>query len=72
MNLFDDDWGVDNSKIDNTHITSTILYFSEAELKQFKKLCKIGIRKEYKEKAISEGNLSDFLLKILKEKYENN
>ena len=37
MRLFEDDWGVDNSPVDNTEITTTILYFSTKELKEFKK-----------------------------------
>lgn len=71
MKLFEDDWGVDNSPIDETEITTTILYFSTKELKQFKKLCKAGIKKEFSETYQQKGNLSDFLLKILKERYEN-
>ena len=69
MKLFEDDWGVDNSPIDETEITTTILYFSPQELKQFKKLCKLGIRKEFGEAYQQKGNLSDFLLKILNERY---
>ena len=36
MKLFEDDWGLDNSPIDNTEITTTMLYFSTDELKTFK------------------------------------
>jgi hypothetical protein len=71
MQLFETDWGIDNSKPDNTEITTTILYFSKEELVQFKKLCKVGIRKEFGEEFQQKGNLSDFLLKILNEKYAN-
>jgi hypothetical protein len=71
MQLFETDWGIDNSKPDNTEITTTILYFSKEELAQFKKLCKVGIRKEFGEEFQQKGNLSDFLLKILNEKYAN-
>lgn len=71
MKLFEDDWGIDNSEIENVEITTTILYFSEEELKEFKKLCKKGMAIEYPGKK-NESNLSDFLIKILKEKYENN
>jgi hypothetical protein len=72
MKLFEDNWGIDNSPEDNTEITTTILYFSTEELKEFKRLCKLGIRFEYDEDYQQKGNLSDFLLKILKDKYENN
>jgi hypothetical protein len=71
MQLFETDWGVDNSAIDNTEITTTILYFSKEELQQFKKLCKVGIKNEFGIEYQQKGNLSDFLLKILNEKYGN-
>lgn len=71
MKLFETDWGVDNSESDNTEITTTILYFSKEELLQFKKLCKIGIKNEFGLEYQQKGNLSDFLLKILNEKYGN-
>ncbi len=69
--LFEDDWGIDQSKEDNTEITTTILYFSKDELKEFKKLCKKGIKVEFAEQYQQNGNLPDLLLKILREKYEN-
>jgi len=71
MKLFEDEWGVDNSPVDDTEITTTILYFSKEELLDFKKLCKRGIRKEFGEDFQQKGNLSDLLLKILNEKYGN-
>jgi hypothetical protein len=71
MQLFETDWGVDNSAPDNTEITTTILYFSKEELQQFKKLCKVGIKNEFGIEYQQKGNLSDFLLKILNEKYGN-
>ena len=72
MKLFEDEWGVDNSPVDNTEITTTILYFSTKELKEFKKLCKEGIKKEFGEQYMQKGNLSDFLIKILNQKYGTN
>jgi hypothetical protein len=71
MKLFEDDWGIDNSPIDNTEITTTLLYFSTEELKEFKKLCKKGIKAEFGEQYQTKGNLSDLLLIILRQKYEN-
>lgn len=71
MQLFEHDWGVNNSEVDNTEITTTILYFSKEELQQFKKLCKVGIKNEFGMEYQQKGNLSDFLLKILNEKYGN-
>lgn len=71
MQLFETEWGLDNSPIDNTEITTTILYFSKDELIKFKHLCKIGIKIEFGQDYQQKGNLSDFLLKILAQRYEN-
>ena len=71
MKLFEDEWGVDQSPIEDVEITTTILYFSRTELKEFKKLCKKGIQKEFREQYQQKGNLSDLLLKILKQKYND-
>ena len=71
MSLFEDEWGVDNSPVDKTQITTTILYFSEEELKEFKRLCKKGIKKEFGEDSQTRGNISDLLLKVLKQNYED-
>jgi len=71
MKLFEDNWGVDTSPIEDIEITTTILYFSRQELKEFKTLCKKGIKKEFGEEYQQKGNLSDFLLKILKERYND-
>lgn len=71
MKLFDDNWGVDNSPIEDVEITTTILYFSRTELKEFKRLCKKGIKQEFGEEYQQKGNLSDLLLKILKQNYND-
>lgn len=71
MKLFEDEWGVDESPLDNTEITTTMLYFSTEELKLFKALCKKGIKEQFGLEYQQKGNLSDLLLIILKEKYEN-
>ena len=70
MMLFEDDWGVDNSPTDNTEITTTMLYFSNEELKQFKRLCKLAMKREYGDQVFEKGNLSNLLLLILS-RYEN-
>ena len=70
MMLFEDDWGVDNSPTDNTEITTTMLYFSAEELKQFKRLCKLAMKQEYGGQVFEKGNLSNLLLLILS-RYEN-
>lgn len=72
MKLFEDDWGKDNSPVDNTEITTTILYFSKEELKEFKTLCKEGMKLEFGNEFQEKGNLSDLLLKILNDKYGTN
>ena len=71
MNLFADDWGKGNDVPDNTKITTTILYMSTDELKEFKALAKKGIKEMFGEEYKQKGNLSDFLLNVLKEKYGN-
>ena len=71
MQLFNDDWGVDNSPVDNTEITTTLLYFSKDELKDFKKYCKELLKKEFSDTFQEKGNLSDLLLIILKRQYDN-
>jgi len=71
MKLFEDDWGVDNSPIQNVEITTTMLYFSRQELKEFKTLCKKGIKKEFGQEYQQKGNLSDLLLKLLKQNYDD-
>jgi hypothetical protein len=72
MKLFEDDWGKDNSPIENVEITTTILYFSKEELKQFKYLCKEGMKAEFGPEYQEKGNLSDLLLKLLNDKYGTN
>ena len=71
MKLFEDEWGVDESPIEDVEITTTLLYFSKLELKEFKALCKKGIKIEFQEDYQQKGNLSDLLLKVLKQRYEN-
>jgi hypothetical protein len=71
MGLFDDEWGVDESPIENVEITTTILYFSKQELKEFKALAKKGIKQEFGEQFQQKGNLPDLILKLLKDKYED-
>ena len=71
MKLFEDNWALDNSPIEDVEITTTILYFSRQELKEFKKLCKKGIKQEFGEEYQQKGNLSDLLLKILRKEYND-
>jgi len=67
--LFEVERPEDTSPVDNTNITTTLLYFSDEQLIEFKKLCKAGMLKEYGEERFTKGNLSDFLLLLLKNTY---
>lgn len=71
MSLFEMDYGLDNSPPDNTEIVQVILYFSQEETKEFKKLCKELMKREWPGEYIDKGNLSDLLLKILKKQHES-
>lgn len=65
--------GKDESPPDGTHINMTPLYFSNEELDEYKKLCKAGMQAESKEffegKHMDKGNISDFLIKLLRKHY---
>lgn len=66
MKLFDDEFEENTDGIDDTNITTTILYYSEEELKEFKRLAKLAIKEEFGTEYQHKGNLSDLLLKLLK------
>lgn len=69
--LFEVERPQDTSPVDNTNITTTLLYFSDEELAEFKKLCKTGMLKEYGDERFTKANLSDFLLLLLRNNYAN-
>lgn len=69
MELFEQDYGKDNSPIDDTQIKQRILYFSKEEDLEFLKLCKKGIKQEFGPSSNEKGNISDFLLKKLRQLY---
>lgn len=71
MGMFDSDLVENNSPVDKTQITTTILYYSTEELKLFRTLAKRGIKQMYPNNFKEKGNIADFLLTILKEKYED-
>lgn len=62
---FEDFFEDDNSPIENTEITTTLLYYSREELKEFKQLSK-GLIKKYWGENYKEGNISDLILKIMR------
>lgn len=70
--LFEDDFGEGGQEIDDTQITTTILYFSDQELKEFKRLCKKGIEKMFQEDRFEKGNIPDLLLTLLREYHGKN
>lgn len=69
--IFEEDYGVDNSPPDDTQITTTLLYYSEEELAEFKKLCKKGMLIELGD-ARFKGNVSNFILQLLRKQYDDN
>lgn len=72
MKLFDDDWGGGSQELDDTQITTTYLYFSEKEKKEFNKLAKKGIEKMFNENRFEKGNYSDLILNLLRQYNEEN
>jgi hypothetical protein len=66
MKLFEDEFPEDKSPEDNTQITTTLLYFSETELKEFKSESKQAMKKMFGTECQVKGNLSDMLLNLLK------
>jgi hypothetical protein len=69
--LFEGDYGIAETKEDNTEITTMLLYFSKEEVLEFKKLCKAGMKKVYGEKVFENANITDFLITELRQKYGN-
>lgn len=63
--MFDLALPADNSPVDNTDITTTQLFYSTKESREFKELCKYGMMKMYPH-GFNEANVSDFLLDLLK------
>lgn len=57
---------------EEVHITTTILYMSEKELKEFKKLCKVGIKELFGENFQEKGNYTDLILHLLRKEYGTN
>jgi hypothetical protein len=73
FNMMKPDLVPDSSPEDSTEITtSLLLFYSKEEAEEFKELCKKGIREEYGLRYREVGNVSDFLLKILRKHYGSN
>lgn len=72
MNLFEPQFNVDQSPPDDTRVTTVLLYYSEEEAREFKRLCKLGMLHMYPT-TFRDSNVSDFILTLLKKVYgENN
>jgi|TARA_R110002012_G_scaffold305864_1_gene510174 hypothetical protein len=68
---FEDQFNVDNSPEDLTQVTTTLLYFSEQELKLYKKCAKI-LMKKYWGDDYKNADVSTLILKIFKNECEIN
>jgi Holliday junction resolvase RusA-like endonuclease len=66
MFSFGDNLEKDTSPHDNTQITSTMLYFSSDELKEYKKIAKNLLKKHFPENYM-DSNISDLILKIFRD-----
>lgn len=71
MKLFEDELTENTEPKDDTQITTTILYFSSEEQKQFYAQCKAGMKKMFGTDAPTKGNMSDYLLAITKQNESN-
>lgn len=67
--LFEPEYGVDNSPPDNTRITQVILYFNSDDAVELKRLAKEAMKTEMPDRYLDIGNLSDLYLLILKKHY---
>lgn len=66
MELFPLEIPKNTEPIQDINITTTILYMSEAELKEFKKLAKEGIKKLFGQEFQQKGNLTDYILNLMR------
>tara|TARA_R110001632_G_scaffold103772_1_gene212558 strand:- start:1012 stop:1239 length:228 start_codon:yes stop_codon:yes gene_type:complete len=63
---FDEFHTKDENPVDKTQITTTLLYYSQDELKELKALGKTLLKKHYPENYM-ESNLSDLILKLFRD-----
>lgn len=69
--LFKEELGDRQSEpLQDVEITTTILYMSKQELKEFKTLAKQGIKKMYGQEFQQKGNLTDYILYLIKKDNE--
>lgn len=63
--LFELEQPKDNSPIERVNITYIQLYYDDAQMQQFKQLCKQGMIKMYPHD-YQKQNMSDFIFELLK------
>jgi hypothetical protein len=70
LTLFDNDIPKNNDPVQNVDITTTILYMSTDELREFKKLAKEGIKRLWGSQFQQKGNLTDYILHLMRKDNE--
>lgn len=69
--LFKEDLGDRTAEpLQDVEITTTILYMSKGELAEFKRLAKEGIKRMYGEAFQQKGNLTDYIIHLIKKDNE--
>lgn len=66
LELFDFSIPKNTDPKEDVEITTTILYMSKEELKEFKKLCKEGIKRHFGQEFQQKGNLTDYILHLIR------
>lgn len=69
--LFQDEWGVDTSPVDDTQIVQFGIFMDRAQLPEFKKLAKQAVKEFFPTDYIERGNVSDAIILLLKKHYGN-
>lgn len=70
--VFEPEYGVDQSPADDTRITQVILYYDESDVVELKRLAKEAMKIEMPGEYLEKGNLSSLYLIILKKYYGKN
>jgi hypothetical protein len=71
MLLFEDEFeNKQDLPLQDVEITTTILYMSKTELKEFKHLAKEGIKKLWGQEFQQKGNLTDYILHLMRKDNE--
>ena len=70
LTLFEESIPKNEEPIQEVDITTTILYMSTKELKEYKKMAKKGIKRLWKEDFQQKGNLTDYILHLMRKDNE--